>query len=160
MQGLSPAQCGATPRPGVIRLAGHEPFDIESESNMVAGCTGHSVLAAAARRCRALASFVIGLHRFPAHRGLVLLVYPGARHLVRVFREPHLARLYQSADLASPRRSGRDSQLVTAHKVAFLAGAHGVLPLRRLASVQSARRGLSSILAHAHISFLAAVQRL
>src|SRR5690606_38665529 len=125
------------------RLARHEQSDTETENEMVAACAVHSARAAAARRRSALARVLSGLHHFPAHRRLVLLVYSRTRRLVCVFRQPHLARLHRGASLASPWRARRGSQLVTAHEVALLAGADGVLPLRWLASVQSAGGGLS-----------------
>ena len=53
---------------------------------MVAGCTVHSVRAAAARRRGALACVLLGLLHFPAHHRLVMVVYSRARHSVRVFR--------------------------------------------------------------------------
>ena len=58
-----------------------------------------------------------------------------------------------------PRRARCGSQFVTSHEVASLAGAGRFLLLRRLASLQSARGGLSSISPHTQVSLLAAVQR-
>src|SRR5688572_26333070 len=126
---------------------------------MVAGRTVHSSRAGASRRRGARARLLLGVHRLPTYRHLVLVVRSRAGHPVRVFRQSHLARLHRAARLASPRRARRGSQLVTAQGVAFLAGADGGSPLWRLARVQSLGGGLSSIPPHTHVSILAAVQR-
>ena len=71
---------------------------------MVAACIVHSSRAPAAHRRSALARVLSGLHHFPAHRRLVLVVYSRTRHFVCVFRQPHLARLHRGAGVASAPR--------------------------------------------------------